>query len=117
MARILLADDDKGMLDTVGRALQRDGHVVTTTDDGGEAAAKLGAGAFDLLISDIQMPGVDGIELAQRAVTLQPRPAIVLMSGHTDALDQARKIAGVRVLAKPFQIDALRAIIRAATGT
>lgn len=116
MARILLADDDKGMLDTVGRALQRDGHIVTITDDGSDAASKLTTGAFDLLISDIQMPGIDGLTLATRAIADQASLGVVLMSGHADALDNARRLRGVHVIAKPFQIDQLRAIIRAAIG-
>ena len=63
MARILLAEDDAATRDMVQRALAMDGHEVVVTQDGAEALEKLQAapGRFDLLISDVQMPGVDGV--------------------------------------------------------
>ena len=60
MARILLAEDDAATRDMVQRALTADGHQVVVTQDGAEALEKLrGGGGFDLLISDVQMPGVE----------------------------------------------------------
>jgi DNA-binding NtrC family response regulator len=115
MARILLADDDTGMLDTARRALELDGHAVTTAEDGAEARVKIGAGGgFDVLVADVQMPGLDGVTLAKQALATGGGLRVVLMSGHADALDKAKTIVGVRTLAKPFQIDQLRAAVRAA---
>ncbi len=117
MARILLADDDRGMLDTARRALELDGHKVSTADDGAEARAKIGAGGgFDVLVADVQMPGLDGVTLARQALATGGGIKVVLMSGHAEALEQAKSIPGVQTIAKPFQIDQLRAVVRAALG-
>lgn len=117
MARILLADDDRGSLDFVRRALEMDGHVVVATQDGSEALDKLKSdGSFDVLVSDVHMPGLDGITLAKKATLMAPAIRLVLMSGLADVLDQARDLEarGARLLAKPFPIDKIRAEVRAA---
>jgi len=116
MARILLADDDKGSLDLVRRALELEGHKVVTADDGAEAQAILQSGGFDLLVTDIQMPGLDGISLAKDAVARHPGIRVVLMSAYSDGLDSAKPLVakGARVLVKPFAIDRIRAEVRAA---
>ena len=117
MARILLADDDKGTRDLVRRALVMDGHDVVMAEDGSEALAALGPGGFDLLVADVQMPGLDGIELAKRAVQLFPRIRLVLMSGYTEILETARGLEadqGARLVTKPFAIERIRAEVRAA---
>lgn len=117
MARILLADDDQGSLDMVRRALEMDGHSVVTAEDGNEALAKLGTGAdFDVLVTDVQMPGLDGISLAGKAIKVAPTLRLVMMSGYPDILDQARGLGAkkLRLIAKPFTIDKIRAEVKAA---
>lgn len=119
MASILLADDDPAMRDLARRALELDGHKVTTADDGTDAQALLRAGGgFDVIVSDIQMPGVDGITLARTAMTGSPRLKVLLISAHADVLDTAKSLdaSRVRLLAKPFPIDRLRAEVKALTG-
>ena len=64
MARILLAEDEAGVRDVAARALERKGHAVDTAEDGLEALEALGAERYDLLITDIVMPGLDGVALA-----------------------------------------------------
>ncbi|MFM9938530.1 MAG: response regulator [Hyphomicrobiaceae bacterium] len=116
MARILLADDDAATRDLVRRALELDGHTVTTADDGADAQARLAAsGPFDVLVTDIQMPGIDGIALSKGALAANPKLKVVLMSAHADVLDSARtlNLAGVRLLSKPFPIDRMRGEVRA----
>ena len=114
MARILLADDDQGALDFMRRALEIDGHAVTTVGDGNEALGHLGTAAFDVLVSDVQMPGLDGIALAEKAVAQVPGLRVVMISGHADILEKARglRAGAVRCLAKPFTIEQLRKEIR-----
>lgn len=117
MARILLADDDRGSVDFVRRALEMDGHLVVATQDGNDALEKLKSdGGFDVLVSDVHMPGLDGISLAQKATTLAPSIKLVLMSGFAEVLDNARSLEarGARLLAKPFPIEKIRAEVRAA---
>lgn len=115
MARILLADDDAATRDLVQRALATDGHTVVPTQDGAEALEKLqGGGPFDLLISDVQMPGVDGIELVGKAVAAEPKLRVVLMSGFADELTRADHLKSriARVITKPFTLDQVRTVVR-----
>jgi CheY-like chemotaxis protein len=115
MARILLADDDAATRDLVQRALATDGHAVVPTQDGAEALEKLqGGDAFDLLISDVQMPGVDGIELVGKAVAVAPRLRVVLMSGFAGELGRAEHLKAniARVITKPFTLEQMRAVVR-----
>src|ERR671924_2154702 len=118
MARILLVDDDPATLAVVNRALAADGHQVVVCQGGQDALDLLLAApvAFDLLVSDLQMPGLDGVGLPQRAVAASPRLRILLMSGFIGGVERARAIKGaaVRFLSKPFTLDAIRTEVRAA---
>jgi CheY-like chemotaxis protein len=118
MARILLVDDDPTTLAMVNRALTADGHQVVACHGGQDALDRLLAAPaeFDLLVSDWQMPGLDGVMLAQRAVATSPHLRIVLMSGFIGGGERANAIKGatVRFLSKPFTFDAIRAEVRAA---
>lgn len=116
MARILLADDDATTRDMVKRALESDGHIVHVTQDGSEALERIkAAGAtLDLLVSDVEMPMLDGIALAETAHELQPRLRILLMSGLSDQLERAKSLKGQQVgmLSKPFTLDQVRESVR-----
>lgn len=118
MARILLADDDKGAQDLVRRALEMDGHAVVTAGDGADALKELTGGAFDVMVADVQMPGVDGVELARKAHAIAGAMRIIMISASQESLDQARGlgIPGVRLLTKPFGIDRIRAEVRSLLG-
>src|SRR5262245_3230147 len=116
MARILLADDDAATRDLVKRALEADGHSVHATQDGNEALECVeGAGAqkFDVLVSDVEMPLLDGVALAQRAL-LQPRVRVLLMSGFAEQLERAKSLKGshIAVISKPFTLEEVRASVR-----
>lgn len=116
MARILLADDDQGSLDFVRRALEMDGHDVTATQDGNEALEQLNsAGGFDVLVTDVNMPGLNGIALAEKALGAAPGIRLILMSGFSEVLDGAKGLEaqGARLITKPFPIDKIRAEVRA----
>jgi CheY-like chemotaxis protein len=117
MARILLADDDASARDLVQRALASDGHNVVATHDGAEALEQLQAsGPFDLLISDVQMPGEDGIELIEKAVAAAPKMRVILMSGFAGELDRAKHLRSkiAREISKPFTLEQVRAVVKAA---
>jgi CheY-like chemotaxis protein len=120
MARILLAEDDAAARDLVQRALGLDGHEVIVTQDGLEALEKMqGAPArIDLLISDVQMPGLDGIALVEKALGADPKLRVVLMSGFADELDRADHLKGkiARIITKPFTLEQIRSAVRAALG-
>ena len=115
MARILIAEDDAASLEFVRRALQQDGHQTTAVEDGGEALAQLTAspGQFDLLVTDISMPGLDGISLVQKLAGAAPGLNVLLMSGLTGELERAKGLGPrVRTLAKPFTLEQIRDEVR-----
>ncbi len=120
MAHILLADDDQATRDLVKRALVSDGHRVDLTQDGAEALETLTgtADGFDVLVSDVHMPGLDGIELARRASATHPKLKLLLMSGFSEELEraQALKLPNLGVIMKPFTLDQVRAAVRALLG-
>ncbi|MGE0025224.1 MAG: response regulator [Hyphomicrobium sp.] len=120
MAHILLADDDQATRDLVKRALEADGHTVDITQDGTEALEALGSvsRSFDLLVSDVHMPGLDGIALARSAIATRPSVKLLLMSGFPEELERARGLgtANLGVLLKPFTLEQMRAAVRALLG-
>lgn len=120
MAHILLADDDVTVRDMVRRALVSEGHAVHVTQDGAEALDYLQANAarVDLLVTDVDMPQLDGLSLSQEALVLKPELSIVLMSGFTDQLDRASALNATRLVSipKPFSLEQFKQIVRLALG-
>lgn len=115
MARILLADDDSTLRDLVRRALEADGHSVDVAQDGLEALDQLTAQKAEVLVSDVNMPGLDGVSLSVRAVADNPGLRVLLMSGFPEELDRAKTIKAARIgtLSKPFTLDQIRASLKA----
>ena len=111
-ARILLTEDDEAVRAFVRRALELDGHVVTAAEDGADSLTILerDADAFDLLLTDVKMPRLDGIALAKRARALSPRLIILLMTGFADQRERADELEGIvrEVIPKPFTLPDLR---------
>ena len=112
MARILLVDDEETVRGFLRRGLEMDGHEVALAIDGGDGLDQLtaGAGAFDLLLTDIRMPIMDGIALALAAKRDYPHVSILLMTGFADQRERASGLDSVveDVLAKPFSLADLR---------
>jgi DNA-binding NtrC family response regulator len=101
---VLLADDERSIAITLRDDLVEDGHKVTVVGDGREALAELKAHSFDLLITDIRMPGMDGISLLKAARALDPAPEVIVITGHgtiESAVEAIRHGAHDYVL-KPF---------------
>jgi two-component system, cell cycle response regulator CpdR len=119
MARILLAEDDAATRDLIQRALAMDGHEIIVTQDGAEALEKLETSQnFDLLISDVQMPGIDGIELVEKGLAARLKLRVVLMSGFSDELGRAGHLKGriARVVTKPFTLEQIRSTVKSVLG-
>ena len=115
MARILLADDEEPVRGFLKRGLELDGHQITTAIDGGDALDRLNEmqGAFDLLLTDIRMPIMDGIALALAAKRDYPELTILLMTGFADQRERAKGLQAIvaDVLTKPFSLADLRATV------
>ena len=110
MARILVAEDEEAVRHFVARALVLCGHDVTAVEDGAEAVEALARDPFDLLVTDIVMPVMDGIALALKARHEQPDLPILMMSGYAEARRRAHNLDELiaEVLAKPFSLEQLR---------
>jgi DNA-binding response OmpR family regulator len=115
MAKILLVDDDVSMRSMVARALTSDGHHVTEAGDGEAALETLARSPdFQLLLTDVQMPGMDGLTLASRASLAAPTLQIIVISAlEQQAVSSIKLGAKARWLAKPFTLDQIRAEVRA----
>ena len=105
MLRILLAEDDQVMREYLTRALQRSGYAVTAVDRGTAAIPLLETESFDLLLTDIVMPEMDGIELAQRAGEMCKDLRVMFITGFAAVTLKAEKtMPQARVLSKPFHL-------------
>jgi len=105
MIRILLAEDDNTMRVYLARALERSGYAVTDVDRGTSALAWLETEPFDLLLTDIVMPEMDGIELAQKAALIAPDMRVMFITGFAAVALKAGKAApDAKVLSKPFHL-------------
>ncbi len=109
MARVLIAEDDDSMRLFLARELERAGHQVSSVGDGIEAIPLLENSAFDLLVADIVMPEMDGLELARRAEKLRPGLKIIFITGFAAVAMNARNnpMPGTMVLSKPFHLRQL----------
>lgn len=103
--RILLAEDEEAMRSHLVRALENAGYEVVAVDRGTAALPYLESEKFDLLLSDIVMPEMDGIELAQRCNELSPRTKVMFITGFAAVtLKASREQPQAKVLSKPFHL-------------
>jgi CheY-like chemotaxis protein len=117
MARILIVDDDKAVQIITRLLLEREGHSVSCASDGPNALQVFREATFDLLIIDIFMPGMDGLETMKMVHQYRPRTPIIVISGHAvssrttapDFLAMSTKLGAVSSLQKPFKSGALLA--------
>ena len=108
MIRILLAEDDQVMREYLARALERSGYAVVAVDRGTAAVPLLDSGRYDLLLSDIVMPEMDGIELAQYAATVSPGTQVMFITGFAAVRLKANEtMPAAKVLSKPFHLREL----------
>lgn len=118
MARILLTEDDEAVRSFVKRALELDGHKVDAVEDGAAAVEALTRekGQFDLLLSDIKMPIMDGIALALHSARDWPELPILLMTGFADQRERANGLDALvhDVITKPFSLADIRRAVREA---
>lgn len=111
VARIIVVDDEQYMCDVCTRTLRRSGYEVFATTDASTALDALRRDhSFDLLLTDIRMPTISGLELAHQARAIDPSIAIIIMTGHAsmENLLQAVKRGAVEFLCKPFELEQLR---------
>lgn len=105
MVRILLAEDDDAMRQYLSRALEKSGYEVVAVDRGTAALPLIESDRFDLLLTDIVMPEMDGIELAQHAANVAPEMRVMFITGFAAVTLKAGKaVPQAKVLSKPFHL-------------
>jgi two-component system cell cycle response regulator CpdR len=108
MIRILLAEDDHAMREYLTRALERSGYEVVAVDRGTAAAPLLESERFDLLLTDIVMPEMDGIELARHCNIVSPTVEVIFITGFSAvALRAGESMPNAKILSKPFHLNDL----------
>ncbi|WP_269931185.1 response regulator [Aminobacter sp. HY435] len=112
MAKLLIVEDDESVRTLSARALERAGHTVDVACDGAEGLETIRAaqGVYDLVVSDIRMPEMDGIEMAQAAARAYPGLPILLMTGYADQRERAEELDAIiiDVMQKPFTLADIR---------
>ncbi|MFT5182337.1 MAG: two-component system cell cycle response regulator CpdR [Alphaproteobacteria bacterium] len=107
VARVLIAEDDTAVREFVSRALAHGGHEVATAEDGLEALSVLNGSTFDLLVTDIVMPNLDGIALALKVAKDYPAMPVLLMTGYAAERQRAHNLDVLihDVITKPFTLN------------
>jgi signal transduction histidine kinase/CheY-like chemotaxis protein len=115
-SRILVVDDELVVVSLVKEALEEDGYTLSMATNGREALALMEAQEFDLIISDIRMPKMDGIELVSRARKIQPGISIIFMTAfaNLDSAKDAIKQGAVDYIMKPFELHEMRQAVQQA---
>lgn len=112
--RILVVDDELSMREFISILLEREGYEVLTAADASTALERLSASSIDLVISDVQMPGLNGLELLARIRTSSPDTAVLLVTAYSTAEQavEAMKLGAYDYLAKPFKVEELKILVR-----
>ncbi len=119
MARVLLAEDEDTVREFVSRVLTMHGYAVLEAKDGAEAVELMNQHHFDLLLTDIVMPIMDGITLALKVRATRPNVPIILMTGYANESQRAHNLSVLieELLSKPFNKDQLMAAVNKALGS
>jgi len=118
MAKILVVDDEEVMRAALAVMLRRDGHAVTVSAGARDALASFDGGGFDVVVTDIMMPEIDGLELIRRLRARSAEIPIIAMSGvRAGTLNEAQALGATQAVAKPFAPPEFRAILRAVLTT
>jgi DNA-binding NtrC family response regulator len=114
MARILVVDDEPKLGKLVAEMLERDGHTVVRAGGGRQALVELASHAYDVVLTDLRMPEVDGLAVLREARAQGSAPDVVVMTafGTTETAVEAMKAGAADYLLKPFSVDELRLRVR-----
>jgi CheY-like chemotaxis protein len=118
MENVLVVDDDRLILVTIKRLLEREGIVAHCVSGGEEALEKIRERTFSLMITDLNMPGLDGLELSRKGREMAPHMPIILNTGgiSPNIIRMAKEVGVAKVIAKPFLPNEMLEAIRAVMG-
>ena len=113
MSKILVVDDEQSLRDFLAIMLKKEGHDVVTADDGKHALKAIQAEIFDLVISDVKMPGLDGIGVLKTVKEVSPETVVIMITAYATAETavEAMKLGASDYIIKPFKVDELKLII------
>src|SRR3954471_10003958 len=113
MSKLLIVDDEQGMRQLLSIVFGREGHAVRTAENGRRGLEALRAEPADLIVSDVKMPDMGGIELLRAARELLPEVAVVMMTAFAtvDTAREAFKLGADDFITKPFDVDELKLIV------
>ncbi|MGO9199434.1 MAG: sigma-54-dependent transcriptional regulator [Limisphaerales bacterium] len=116
--RILLIEDDPGAASALQKVLEAEGYRVELAERGDDGLAQAQSGSFDLVLTDVKLPGIDGLELAAQLRAAKPKLPIIMMTAHgtTDIAIEATKVGAYEYLIKPFEADDLLDVVAAAVA-
>jgi two-component system, NtrC family, response regulator PilR len=116
MAKILVVDDDQGIREFLEIMLNREGYDVTSADNGMKALARCKKEKFDLIITDLKMPKVDGIDFLKAAKDVCPETMMILMTAYAspETAVSAMKEGAYDYIEKDFDVETLKIIVRTA---
>ncbi|MCX5913578.1 MAG: sigma-54 dependent transcriptional regulator [Deltaproteobacteria bacterium] len=114
MAKILVADDELSMREFLEILLKKEGHEVVCAADGEEALTRFQGGSFDLVLSDIKMPKLGGLELLVKIKERRPNMAVIMITAYASPEDAiaAMKAGAYDYLTKPFKLKEIKSVIR-----
>jgi len=112
--RVLVVDDEKLVRWSLKETLTQDGYDVALAETGEEAVRVCGQVSFDLVVADLKMPGIDGIETVMQIKALRPGTKVVIITAHgsEEVCERARKCGAYRLLDKPFKGEEMREVVR-----
>jgi two-component system, NtrC family, response regulator PilR len=114
MDRVLIVDDEKGMRDFLGIMLRKEGYAVSQAESAEKASDLISRGEFDLVISDISMPGQSGLEVLRQAKAAGPDTPVIMITAYasTESAVEALKLGAYDYIIKPFDVDELKIVVR-----
>ena len=114
MDRVLIVDDEKGMRDFLSILLKKEGYAVAQSESADRAAEQIGKGEFDLIISDISMPGKSGLEVLKQTKAQNPDTPVILITAYasTESAIEALKLGAYDYIVKPFDVEEMKAVVR-----
>jgi two-component system, NtrC family, response regulator PilR len=116
MQKILIVDDERSMRELLERVFQREGYSVRVAENGATALNMIRTGVYDLVISDVKMPGLNGLELLSQCREFSPDTMVIIMTAFAtvDNAREAFKFGADDFIQKPFDIDELKLVVQKA---
>lgn len=114
MSTILIVDDEQSMRDFLAIMLRKEGYDVVTVEDGEAAIDAIDKDIYDLVVTDIKMPGLDGLQVLQHAKRTSPSTLVIVITAYSSTEDAvlAMKRGALDYITKPFEIEKIKLVIR-----